>query len=128
MSNSVKCSSVDIKEYAYDKLISVLIDKSPATLLKIQLRYPRVLLCTVHPCSLAGVSKTYEAIDSEEIYLKQINYLCPVPATLQLTVGAQVMLAKNVDVTQGLVNGARGVVVGFEKGGEGRLRLLSFEK
>ena len=29
------------------------------------------------------------------------------------------MLAKNVDVSQGLVNGARGVVVGFEKGGEG---------
>ena len=70
-------------------------------------------------CSFSGVSKRYVSIDSDEVYLKQINFLSPVPATLSLTVGAQVMLAKNVDVSQGLVNGARGVVVGFEKGGEG---------
>ncbi|WAR24736.1 PIF1-like protein [Mya arenaria] len=48
----------------------------------------------------------------------QINFLSPVPATLTLTVGAQVMLAKNVDITKGLVNGARGVVIGFETGSE----------
>ena len=66
-----------------------------------------------------GVTKTYEATDSEEAYLKQINHLSPVPAKLELTTGAQVMLAKNVDVSQGLVNGARGVVVGFEKGDSG---------
>ncbi|XP_052776592.1 ATP-dependent DNA helicase PIF1-like [Mya arenaria] len=67
---------------------------------------------------LTGPSKSYEATDSDEVYLKQINFLSPVPATLTLTVGAQVMLAKNVDITKGLVNGARGVVIGFETGSE----------
>jgi len=66
-----------------------------------------------------GPSQTYLATDSDEVYRKQIDYLSPVPATLTLTIGAQVMLAKNVDVSQGLVNGARGVVMGFERGSEG---------
>ncbi|KAH3848886.1 hypothetical protein DPMN_091269 [Dreissena polymorpha] len=74
---------------------------------------------------LTGPSHVYEATDSDEVYLKQINYLSPVPASLSLTVGAQVMLAKNVDVTQGLVNGARGVVTGFEKG-EGGCPIVKF--
>ena len=70
----------------------------------------------------------YHATDSDEAYLKQINQLAPVPAKLELRIGAQVMLAKNVNVQEGLVNGARGVVVGFEKGNEGTLKacLLKF--
>ena len=62
----------------------------------------------------------YYATDSDEAYLKQINTLAPVQAKLELRIGAQVMLAKNVNVQAGLVNGARGVVVGFEKGNEGK--------
>jgi hypothetical protein len=80
----------------------------------------KVSLTYVH----SGQSRKYEATDSDAAYLKQINYLSPVPAMLELTAGAQVMLAKNVDVSQGLVNGARGVVVGFEKGGEGKLIIF----
>ena len=71
------------------------------------------------PMFYTGVQKVYHATDSEEAYLKQINTLAPVPAKLELRIGAQVMLAKNVNVQSGLVNGARGVVVGFEKGNEG---------
>ena len=45
-----------------------------------------------------------------------ITALCPAAQTqIQLCVGAQVMLTKNLNVTSGLVNGARGVVTGFEK-------------
>ena len=72
------------------------------------------------PLYYTGVQKVYHATDSEEAYLKQINTLAPVPAKLELRIGAQVMLAKNVNIQSGLVNGARGVVVGFEKGNEGK--------
>lgn len=34
------------------------------------------------------------------------------------------MLAKNLDVSQGLVNGARGVVVGFESDQKGKVNFF----
>lgn len=43
-----------------------------------------------------------------------MNNHCPVSDKLELKIGAQVMLTKNMDVQRGLVNGARGVVIGFE--------------
>ncbi len=37
------------------------------------------------------------------------------PPQLDLKVGAQVMLLKNIDLEKGLANGSRGVIVGFQR-------------
>ncbi|KAM4641380.1 ATP-dependent DNA helicase PIF1 [Discoglossus pictus] len=63
---------------------------------------------------LPGESHTYDALDSDPMLVKTIDSQCPVNQKLVLKKGAQVMLAKNLDVSRGLVNGARGVVEGFE--------------
>ncbi|KAJ8306329.1 hypothetical protein KUTeg_016874 [Tegillarca granosa] len=72
-----------------------------------------------HLEKLQSVSKTFTSTDTDPVYRHQLNALCPVPDKLQIRIGAQVMLAKNLDIQRGLVNGARGVVTGFEKGNEG---------
>uniref|UniRef100_A0A8B9R625 ATP-dependent DNA helicase PIF1 n=1 Tax=Astyanax mexicanus TaxID=7994 RepID=A0A8B9R625_ASTMX len=68
----------------------------------------------------------FEAVDSDPMLVKTIDAQSPVGAVLQLKVGAQVMLTKNLDVQRGLVNGARGVVVDFLPGNQGlpRVRFL----
>jgi ATP-dependent DNA helicase PIF1 len=43
-----------------------------------------------------------------------IKKLCNAPFSMQLCIGAQVMLLYNMDVENKLVNGSRGVIVGFE--------------
>lgn len=48
-------------------------------------------------------------------FLKQLNESCKAPAKLVLKMGCQVMLLKNLEVGNGLVNGSRGVVVGFDE-------------
>ncbi|XP_053550048.1 ATP-dependent DNA helicase PIF1 [Bombina bombina] len=75
---------------------------------------------------LPGECHTYDSLDSDPMLVKTVNAQCPVSQQIQLKEGAQVMLAKNLDVSRGLVNGARGVVVGFEAGSKAlpRVRFL----
>ena len=58
---------------------------------------------------------------------RSIDALAPVRSRLELKVGAQVMLAKNLDVQRGLVNGARGVVIGFETDATGTVEMSYFK-
>nr|CAQ52798.1 pif1 protein [Dicentrarchus labrax] len=68
---------------------------------------------------LPGSVRVFEALDSDPALVKTIDAHSPVSRLIQLKVGAQVMLTKNLDVARGLVNGARGVVVAFESGKHG---------
>ncbi|XP_035114742.1 ATP-dependent DNA helicase PIF1 isoform X1 [Callithrix jacchus] len=68
---------------------------------------------------LPGKVHRFEATDSNPELASTLDAQCPVNQLLQLKLGAQVMLVKNLSVSRGLVNGARGVVVGFEAEGRG---------
>lgn len=46
-----------------------------------------------------------------------LDQMTPVPSSLVLKVGAQVMLMKNINVADGMVNGARGVITSFDDKG-----------
>ena len=60
---------------------------------------------------------TVEGIDDEDDKEKYIKS-CIAPRLLQLCIGAQVMLLKNLGVSVGLCNGSRGRVIGFTEEGE----------
>lgn len=64
---------------------------------------------------LTTPAKTYKARDNGQPYhTDAFNKNCPAPETLELKIGAQVMLTANLDVEdRGLVNGAIGVVEAF---------------
>ncbi|XP_029808437.1 ATP-dependent DNA helicase PIF1 isoform X5 [Suricata suricatta] len=68
---------------------------------------------------LPGEVHSFKAMDSDPEQARTLDAQCPVSQILQLKLGAQVMLVKNLAVSRGLVNGARGVVVGFETEGRG---------
>jgi len=59
------------------------------------------------------MSFTTSRLYNEETIMSRFKKSCPAPETLQLCVGAQVMLVVNLCVEEELVNGSRGVVVGF---------------
>ncbi|XP_042905170.1 ATP-dependent DNA helicase PIF1 [Parasteatoda tepidariorum] len=67
-----------------------------------------------HLEQLTGQSQFFFAVDNAPDLSQFINNHCPVGNKLELKVGAQVMLMKNLDLQRGLVNGARGVVLGFD--------------
>lgn len=56
--------------------------------------------------------------------LEKFKKFCIAPEILQLCEGAQVMLLKNLDIPNGLANGSRGVVTGFD-GDMPRVRFLN---
>jgi ATP-dependent DNA helicase PIF1 len=65
--------------------------------------------------STPGVKQAIEKMDRDGQYMTE----------LILAVGAQVMLLVNVDPEEGLVNGSRGVVTGFEKSGAPLVQFLT---
>jgi ATP-dependent DNA helicase PIF1 len=63
---------------------------------------------------LSGVQRKFIALDSGERHkLEPLKRSAPCADELHLKVGAQVMLLKNLDPTQGLANGSRGVITRF---------------
>ena len=63
----------------------------------------------------AANSRVYSAEDfGDDRHITNLRKNCPAVEILRLVVGAQVMLLKNLDVSRGLVNGSRGVIIGFK--------------
>ncbi|KAH8378360.1 hypothetical protein KR093_010948 [Drosophila rubida] len=66
--------------------------------------------------NLGGDKVLFRAEDSDGHMSKQLDQQVQAPSQLFLKINAQVMLLKNINIANGLVNGARGVVVRIEKG------------
>lgn len=75
--------------------------------------------------ALKNESIKFKAVDSADFAhsTKLLNKLCPAPEELTLKVNTQVMLIKNLSVSNNLVNGSRGYVIGFS---EQRLPIVKF--
>ncbi|CAM9444241.1 unnamed protein product, partial [Laminaria digitata] len=78
---------------------------------------------------LGGQPEFYDAIDSgDKTYLRQLQNHCAASERIELKVGAKVLLLKNVDSSNQLVNGATGVVMEFvETAGGIRLPRVEFD-
>lgn len=65
--------------------------------------------------SLKSEEKRYKAVDTGGFTNSHrvLERLCPAKEEIVLKLNAQVMLIKNLDLGNNLVNGARGCVVGF---------------
>jgi len=57
--------------------------------------------------------KVYDCVNDKQATLDKFKKYCTAQETLQLCIGAQVMLLYNLDLEDKLANGSRGVVVGF---------------
>lgn len=66
--------------------------------------------------NLEGPEKIFTAQDSDTYCTKQLDQQVPAPGRLALKIGAQIMLLKNISISDGLVNGARGIVVNYVDG------------
>jgi len=67
--------------------------------------------------ALNGDQHSFYALDEgDNTLLKQLTAHCAAPLLLDLKLGAQVVLLKNMDFASGLVNGSRGVIVNFVMG------------
>lgn len=66
--------------------------------------------------SLTTPEKIFEATDSDIYLTKTLDLQLPVQHKLILKIGAQVMLLKNINLSTGLVNGARGIITKYTDG------------
>lgn len=65
---------------------------------------------------LSGQLMTFNAQDTgESSFIPLLQRSCPARATLELKIGAQVILLKSTQQSVGLVNGARAVIVRFQR-------------
>jgi len=71
-----------------------------------------------------GEEKKFKAHDSDPALTKFMDNHTPVESVLTLKQGAQVMLLKNLNVSSGLVNGARGRVEKFSSEGHPIVRFV----
>jgi len=71
-----------------------------------------------------GDEKKFTACDSDPALSKFLDNHTPVESVVTLKVGAQVMLLKNLNVSSGLVNGARGRVERFSSDGHAVVRFV----
>lgn len=62
-------------------------------------------------------TRSRKKIPLTEAHVKVINNCTASPQEITLAVGAQVMLIKNLDVEEGMVNGSRGVITEFDNCG-----------
>ncbi len=70
--------------------------------------------------------KEYDALSNIKAYRDEFDKF-PSDTNLILKPGAQVILTKNFNVPKGIVNGSRGIVVGFQEKDEGtRLPVVRF--
>ncbi|CAG2101112.1 unnamed protein product [Medioppia subpectinata] len=65
--------------------------------------------------SIDSKAVVFTAEDSDPKYAPLFDGMCPTARTLELKVGAQVMLNRNIDVGRGLVNGLNGKVMKMER-------------
>lgn len=75
--------------------------------------------------NLTGEEKVFDAQDSDTASSKQLDTQVLAPKRLVLKLGAQVMLLKNVNISDGLVNGARGIVTGYTS--DGGIPIVKFK-
>lgn len=74
---------------------------------------------------LTGEEKTFVAMDSDPSLKTFLNNTTSVEHTLRLREGAQVMLLKNLNIVAGLVNGARGAVIGWSNNGNPIVKFMN---
>ncbi|KAH9394741.1 DNA helicase [Tyrophagus putrescentiae] len=67
---------------------------------------------------LQSPSVCFIAQDSDPAHSAMLDSLCPTQRKIELKVGAQIMLNRNIDLNRGLVNGLVGEIIKFEDEGD----------